>query len=283
MPCPNHIHLRRLFGTSAVPPPPVLKALPKIFAHSDKTVRAEGTQLAHILYQYIGPAIETFLNDLKPVQVKELKEAFEALEKEGKGRGTLKPERMTRQGAREAEAAAEAGGDGDEGAPPEEGASAEWQGCRTLTCCVAVEAPLDPRMFAEEVDIVPKLPANLQASLKSSKWKERKEALDELLTLINATPRIKEASELGDVARSLATCIQKDANINCVMTAANCQEGLAKSLMSAFAKYRESIVPPMLERLKERKANVTDAIGNALDAVFATVGPRILLTIPTPR
>lgn len=115
-------HCTRLFGTSVTPPPPVLKALPKIFAHSDKTVRAEGTQLAHVVYQYIGPAIETFLNDLKPVQVKELKEAFEELEKDGKGRGSLKPERLTRQGAREAEAAAEAGGDGDAGAPPEEGA-----------------------------------------------------------------------------------------------------------------------------------------------------------------
>ncbi|KAI0709101.1 ARM repeat-containing protein [Earliella scabrosa] len=242
----------RTFGTSVTPPPPVLKALPKIFAHSDKTVRAEGTQLAHVLYQYIGPAIETFLNDLKPVQVKELKEAFEELEKEGKGRGSLKPERMTRQGAREAEAAAAAGGDADEGAPPEE------------------EAPPDPRMFVEEVDIVPKLPTNLQASLKSSKWKDRKEALDELLTLINGSPRIKEASELGELARSLATCIQKDANINCVMTAANCLEGLAKGLMASFARYRESVVPPILERLKERKANVTDAIGTALDAVFAT-------------
>ena len=126
-------------------------------------------------------------------------------------------------------------------------------------------------MYAEEVDIIPKLPSNLQGSLKSSKWKERKEALDELLTLINATPRIKEASEFGELARSLATCIQKDANINCVMVAASCLEGLAKGLMSVFAKYRESVVPPMLERLKERKANVTDAIGNALDAIFATV------------
>ncbi|KAI0637060.1 ARM repeat-containing protein [Trametes polyzona] len=242
----------RQFGTSVTPPAPVLKALPKIFAHSDKTVRAEGTQLAHVLYQYIGPGIESWLADLKPVQVKELKEAFEALEKEGKGRGSLKPERMTRAGAREAEAAADAGGDPEEGAPAEE------------------EAPPDPRMFAEEVDIVPKLPANFQAQIKSSKWKERKEVLDDLLTLVNATPRIKEASELGDVVRSLAVCVQKDANINCVMVAANCLEGMAKGMMGAFARYRESCVPLMLERLKERKANVTDAIGNALDAIFAT-------------
>ncbi|KAL4248146.1 CLASP family protein [Abortiporus biennis] len=243
----------RLYGITATPPPPILKALPKIFAHTDKTVRAEGTNLTHTLYQYIGPGIETFLNDLKPVQVKELKEAFENMEKEGKGKGTLKPERLTRAAAREAEAREAArGGEDGEDAPEEEA------------------APPDPRMFAEVVNIVPKLPSNMQAALGSSKWKERKEALDELLTLLNATPRIQEANELGDLAKSLATCVHKDANINCVMVAANCLEGLAKGLMGGFARYRESVVPPMLERLKERKVNVTDAIGAALDAIFST-------------
>ena len=45
------------------------------------------------------------------MQVKELKESFEEMEKEGKGRGSLKPERYTRAGAREVEANAAAGGD----------------------------------------------------------------------------------------------------------------------------------------------------------------------------
>lgn len=84
-----------------MPCPPILKALPKIFSHSDKTVRAEGSTLTVTLYQYIGPALEPFLGDLKPVQVKELKDSFEALEAEGKGFKTLKPERFTRAQARE--------------------------------------------------------------------------------------------------------------------------------------------------------------------------------------
>lgn len=116
-----------------------------------------------------------------------------------------------------------------------------------------------------------KFPSNLQTNLASSKWKERKEGLDDLLTLVNATPRIRDAPELAELAKSLATCIHKDANINCVMTAANVMEGLAKGMMSPFGRLRETVVPPMLERLKERKANVTDAIGAALDAVFITV------------
>lgn len=105
------------FGTQAVPPPSVLKPLPKIFSHSDKTVRAEGTQLTHALYQFLGPGIESFLSDLKPVQVKELKEAWEIMEKEGKGKGTSKPQRLTRTAVREAaekvEVADASDGEGD--------------------------------------------------------------------------------------------------------------------------------------------------------------------------
>jgi cytoskeleton-associated protein 5 len=48
-------------------------------------------------------------------------------------------------------------------------------------------------------------------------------------------------------------------------------EALAKGMMTAFGRYRETVVPLMLERLKERKASVTDTIGAALDAVFHTV------------
>lgn len=126
-------------------------------------------------------------------------------------------------------------------------------------------------MFAEEVDIVPKLPSNMQASLGSSKWKERKEALDDLLAVLKANLRIKDASELGDLAKSLAHCVQKDANISCVVTAAQCLDTMAQGMSSGLGKYRESLVGPLLERLKERKASVTDVIGVALDAIFLTV------------
>ncbi|KAL4265310.1 CLASP family protein [Pleurotus pulmonarius] len=241
----------RLFGIQVTPPAPILKALPKIFGHSDKTVRSEGTQLTHALYQWMGPGIETFLGDLKPVQVKELKEAFDVMESEGRGRGTLKAERLTRAQAREKESNTDADVE-DEGNQEEDA------------------APPDPRDFAEAVDVVPRLPPSFQAGLTSSKWKERKEVLDQMLALLSATPKIKENSELGDLAKSLAVRIQGDANINCVMVAAGCMEALAKGLMGSFAKYREVVVGPMLERLKERKANVTDAIGIALDAIFTT-------------
>ncbi|KAI0283127.1 ARM repeat-containing protein [Russula aff. rugulosa BPL654] len=243
----------RLFGTQVTPPTPVLKVLPKIFGHSDKTVRSEGSSLAHALYQYLGPGIEPWLADLKPVQVKELKEAWDGMEKEGRGKGSLKPERMTRQQARDAEQN-EAAGDGDAG----DGDAAAEEDL----------APPSPRQLAEEVDITPNLPAKLYAGLTSSKWKERKEVLDDLLTLLNATPRIKEAPEFGELSKALALRVQSDANINCVMVAAQCLEGLAKGLMGNYGRYREIVVPPMLDRLKERKVSVTDTISSALHAIF---------------
>lgn len=254
------------------PPAPVLKVLPKIFAHSDKTVRAEGTLLAQALYSYIGPAIEPWLAELKPLQVKELKESFEALEAEGKGRGKLKPERLTRERAREAEAEDDAGNEEEPGAKPE----GEHHRCPQISMgthqlSFAEEIPPDPRDLAEPVDIVSRIPPSLSTVLSSSKWKDRKAALDDLLTALTSTPRIKEASEFGEICRLLAARVQGDANISCVMTSAGCVEALAKGLKGGFARYREMVVPPMLDRLKERKATVTDAIGAALDAVFMTV------------
>ena len=108
--------LVRQFGTQVVPPPPILKSLPKIFAHTDKTVRSEGTLLTQSLYQCIGPAIDPFFSDLKPVQVKELKEGFEKMDAEGTGKGTFKAQRFTRAQARENEAN---GGEEEEAAAEE--------------------------------------------------------------------------------------------------------------------------------------------------------------------
>jgi cytoskeleton-associated protein 5 len=69
--------------------------------------------LVQTFYQYIGSAIEPWLAEMKPVQIKELKESFEAMDAEGKGKGSLKPARVTREHARELEARGEENADAD--------------------------------------------------------------------------------------------------------------------------------------------------------------------------
>jgi cytoskeleton-associated protein 5 len=139
-----------------------------------------------------------------------------------------------------------------------------------LTFILAVVEDLDPRKFAEETDITGEIPSGFHAALSSSKWKERKEALDDLATVLGKTLRIKDSPELGGLCKDLAGRMG-DANINCVIVAANCIETLAKGLGSNFAKHKDTVMKPMLERLKERKQLVADALGSSLDAVFATV------------
>ncbi len=119
----------------------------------------------------------------------------------------------------------------------------------------------------EPVNALAKVPKDLQERLASSKWKDRKEALDELFTAVNV-PKIKDG-DYGEVVRSLAKCM-KDAHIAVVMEAASCVEVIAKGLKKSFAKYRSTIMAPMMERFKEKKQSVADALGAGLDAVFAS-------------
>ncbi|GLA00673.1 microtubule-associated protein, microtubule dynamics during spindle orientation [Aspergillus niger] len=239
------------FGCKIVDPKPVLKALPKVFGHADKNVRAEAQNLTVELYRWLKEAIKPlFWNELKPVQQQDLEKLFENVKQEP----APKQERLTRaqQDAMAAASAAPEGGDdefeGGEEYPAEED-----------------EGEVDAFDLAEPVDVFSKIPGNFQEQLSSSKWKDRKEALDALHTVLNV-PRIKDGP-FDDVVRMLAKSM-KDANIAVVTVAANCIELLAKGIRSGFVKYRPTVMSPMLERLKEKKQSVADALGQALDAVF---------------
>lgn len=233
-------------------PKPTLKALPKAFSHADKNVRAEAQNLTVELYRWLREAIKPlFWADLKPVQQQDLEKLFENVKQEP----TPKQERFTRaqQDAMAAASEAPAGGDGaDEGG--EEFADEEAEEVEVFD-------------LAEPVDVMPKVPKDLHDQLASSKWKDRKEALDALYTAVNV-PRIKEGP-YDDIVRGLAKCM-KDANIAVVTVAANCVEVLAKGLRNGFGKYRSVIMVPMLERLKEKKQTVAEALGSALDSVFSS-------------
>ena len=235
------------YGCKVVEPKPVIKQLPKIYAHADKNVRAEGQNLTVELYRWLREAMKPlFWGELKEVQQKDLDKLFEPV----KAEPVPKQERLLRsqQAAKEVEEAspADAGVDaGEEEA--EEGAAID----------------LEPEY--EAVDVFAKIPKDFSERLASSKWKDRKEALDDLFAAVNV-PAMQEGP-FDEVIRGLAKSM-KDANIIVVTLAANCVECIAKGLRRAFTKYRSNILGAMLERFKEKKQSVTDAIGAACDAVF---------------
>ena len=121
--------------------------------------------------------------------------------------------------------------------------------------------------LAEPVDIMASLPDTFEDQVSSTKWKERKESLDALAVIINV-PRIKDGS-YDNIVRALAKCM-KDANVAVVTVAANCIELMATGMRRGFSKYRTIVLGPVLERLKEKKQGVIDALAKALDAIFVS-------------
>ena len=233
------------YGCKTVDPKPVLKVLPKAFGHADKNVRAESTKLAVEFYRWLREAMKPmFWGDLKPTQQTDLEAQFEKI----KAEPPPKQERLLRSQQEAMEAAGGDGGDGgDEGGEDEE------------------PEEVDAYDLAEPQDINSKISAEFWTALGSAKWKDRKEALEGLFAIVNV-PRIKEA-DYNELTRVLAKCM-KDANIMVVMQAAGCIEALAKGLRRGFGKYRSTVQAPIMERLKEKKQNVADALGAALDQVF---------------
>lgn len=249
------------FGCKTVEPKSVLKALPKIYGHADKNVRAEAQSLTVELYRWLKEGIKPFFwNELKPVQQQDLEKLFEKVKDEP----APQPERLLRSQQAKQAAAAAASAQEDEGdyAEPEE----EDDGG---------EIDLEP----EAVDVFPKLPKDLNDRVASTKWKDRKDVIEEVHTAVDV-PSIQEGP-FDDVVRALAKCM-KDANIAVVNEAATCIELLAKGLRKSFSKYRSIILDQILERLKERKQSVVDALTAAIDAVvaYASISDYLETTLP---
>ncbi|RWA07640.1 hypothetical protein EKO27_g7463, partial [Xylaria grammica] len=235
------------YGCKVADPKPVLKILPKAFGHADKNVRAEATNLAVEFYRWLRDAMKPmFWGDLKPTQQTDLEAQFEKI----KAEPAPKQERLLRSQQEAMARAPPPGADGDD-AYEEDGAEEPGE--------------VDAFDLAEPQDVLSKVPANFHENLASSKWKDRKEALEGLFAALNV-PRIKDA-DFNEINRGLAKSM-KDANIAVVTQAAQCIEVLAKGLRKGYGKYRSIVMAPIMERLKEKKQSVSDALGAALDQVF---------------
>lgn len=234
------------YGCKTVDPKPVLKALPKVFGHADKNVRAEATNLAVEFYRWLREAMKPmFWNDLKPTQQTDMDAQFEKIKSEP----APKQERFLRS---QQAAMSRAPPPGVGGAEEEDDLEAE-------------PVEIDAFDLAEPQDVLSKVAPDFSEQLASTKWKERKEALEALFTVLNV-PRIKDG-DYGEIARGLAKSM-KDANVAVVTQAAQCIEVLAKGLRKPFGKYRSIVMGPVMERMKEKKASVADALGAAVDQVF---------------
>ena len=238
--------LYHAYGVRIVEPKPTLKALPKVFGHADKNVRAEATNLTVELYRWLRDAMKKMIwEELKPVQQQDLEKLFEKVNSEP----PPKQARLLRSQQEKAEVEAATAGDDGEVEEEAEEAAAE-------------EPEID---LAEPKDVISKIPADFYENMASAKWKDRKDALDAFYTEAN-TEKIKDG-HFEEVVQVLAKSM-KDANIAVVSVAAASIDVLARGLRKGFAKYRSKIMPAIMERLKDKK--LAEPLGKALDSVFAS-------------
>ncbi|CAX40427.1 microtubule-associated protein, putative [Candida dubliniensis CD36] len=254
------------FGCKIISPKPIVPYLSKLFAHADKNVRNETTKLTIELYRWMGDAlINALFSDLKPVQQKDLSAAFE--KEKGKTpeqkRYTKKQrEEIERREQEAAAAAAAAGEDGDiddvEMSDANGGVSED-------------NNEYDPLEFVDPVEVLNKFPSDFETRISSSKWKDRKEVLEEIIPILEKSPKLVTTDDYLPVLRIWAKCMN-DANIQVVQLAANCIEFVIKGLGDEFSRYQPVVLAPVVERLKEKKPAVAMALDNVLDALFKLSG-----------
>lgn len=125
---------------------------------------------------------------------------------------------------------------------------------------------VDPMDLIDPVDILSKLPKDFYDKLEAKKWQERKESLEALQTLLQ-NPKL-ESGDYGDVVKALKKILTKDSNVVLVAMAGKCMASIAKGLGKKFSPYAMACVSGILEKFKEKKANVVTALREAIDAIY---------------
>ncbi|KAL6084147.1 hypothetical protein STEG23_006958 [Scotinomys teguina] len=237
------------FGSKIILLKPIIKVLPKLFESRDKAVRDEAKLIAVEIYRWIRDALRHPLQNINSVQLKELEEEWVKLPT-----GAPKPSRFLRS-QQELEAKLEqqqsAGGDVEGGGDDGD------------------EVPqIDAYELLEAVEVLSKLPKDFYDKIEAKKWQERKEALEAVEVLVK-NPKL-EAGDYADLVKALKKVVGKDTNVMLVALAAKCLTGLAVGLRKKFGQYAGHVVPTILEKFKEKKPQVVQALQEAIDAIFLT-------------
>uniref|UniRef100_A0A8D3CS57 Cytoskeleton associated protein 5 n=1 Tax=Scophthalmus maximus TaxID=52904 RepID=A0A8D3CS57_SCOMX len=237
------------FGSKIVTLKPVVKALPKQFESREKAVRDEAKQLAVEIYRWIRDALRPPLQNINSVQLKELEEEWVKLPSSAPKQSRFLRSQQDLK-AKFQQQSAQGGGesDGDDEAE--------------------TVAAVDPYELLEAVEILAKMPKDFYDKIEAKKWQERKEALEAIETLTK-NPKL-ENGDYGDLVRALKKVVGKDANVMLVALAAKCLAALASGLRKKFGTYAGQVAPTILEKFKEKKPQVVQALQEAIDAIFLT-------------
>src|SRR5690606_36060649 len=114
---------------------------------------------------------------------------------------------------------------------------------RQETAEVAPPPPVEVDMFelSEPSPVLSKLTPTFHDGIGSTKWSERRDALEELLKLVSK-PRLSVDS-YGDVVNKLAGIIEQDANVPVTKLAIEVVDAMCKGLRQDFSSYARQVLP----------------------------------------
>ncbi|XP_034389855.1 cytoskeleton-associated protein 5 isoform X2 [Cyclopterus lumpus] len=236
------------YGSKIVTLKPVVKVLSKQFESREKAVRDEVKLLAVEIYKWIRDALRPPLQNINSVQLKELEEEWMKLPSTPPKQTRFLRSQLDLKAKFEQHQAQGEQSDGEDEAE--------------------TVAAVDPYELLEAVEILSKIPKDFYDKIEAKKWQERREALEAVEAL---TKNLKlENGDYGDLVRALKKVVGKDANVMLVSAAAKCLAALASGLRKKFGTYAGQVVPTILEKFKEKKPQVVQALQEAIDAIFLT-------------
>ncbi|KAL6614281.1 hypothetical protein ACP70R_036551 [Stipagrostis hirtigluma subsp. patula] len=235
------------FGAKVVPPKKILKMLPELFDHPDQNVRASSKGLTLELCRWIGkePVKAILFEKMRDTMKKELEAELANVS------GLAKPTRKIRSEQEkelEEEVVQETTGAG----PSEE---------------AAADAPMeiDEYDLVDPVDILTPLEkSGFWDGVKASKWSERRDAVAELTKLASA--KKIAPGDFHEVSRTLKKLVT-DVNLAVSVEATQAIGNLASGLRTHFSGNSRMLLPVLLEKLKEKKPTMTEALSQTLQAM----------------
>ncbi|XP_075090950.1 protein MOR1 isoform X1 [Nicotiana tabacum] len=235
------------FGAKIIPPKRILKMLPELFDHQDQNVRASSKGLTLELCRWISKeTVKSILFEkMRDTMKKELEAELVNVT------GTAKPTRKIRS-EQDKEPELEVVSDAVAAGPSEESAA-------------EVPQEIDEYDLVDPVDILTPLEkTGFWEGVKAAKWSERKEAVAEL-TKLASTKKIAPG-DFAEICRTLKKLIT-DVNIAVAVEAIQAIGNLARGLRTHFSGSSRFLLPVLLEKLKEKKPTLTDALTQTLQAM----------------
>ncbi|CAJ0916923.1 unnamed protein product [Ranitomeya imitator] len=169
------------FGSKIMSLKPIIKVLPKLFESREKAVRDEAKLLAVEIFRWIRDALRPPLQNINPVQLKELEEEWVKMPLSApKQTRFLRSQQDLKAKFEQQQASGDA--EGEEGEDE-------------------VVPQVDAYELLEAIEILAKLPKDFYDKIEAKKWQERKEALEAVEILVK-NPKL-EAGDYGDLVRAL--------------------------------------------------------------------------------